>query len=103
MIFMRGSSGGRISPWTPSRLCQSLRVEASLPIERRADDSGEVVVAGLPVERSLDPSGIGDERRRIAGAARAFAHGQLAADHLLHGMDDLAHARAAAVAAVEGR
>ena len=43
----------------------------------------------LPAQGRLDAAGVGDQRRRVAGAARAFHHRQRPARHPFHALHHL--------------
>ena len=64
------------------------------------EDIVEVGVAGGPVEFAANFFGAGDERGRIAGAARGFYEGDFPAGDAACGGDDFADARAGAVAEI---
>src|SRR6185369_9314992 len=93
-IFI-GRSSPRATPLTGGEL--------PFPRERGLDDVLEVVVARLPAERRADARGARHERRRISGSARGFPfRNRMSRDRFDHGQE-LAHAVAAAVAAVQRR
>src|SRR5262249_30384279 len=72
------------------------------PIEGMPDDGIEIVEPGFPAQHREHLVRPGDERRRIAGAARLHLHDERAAGDPLHALDDLAHAVAVPVADVQG-
>src|SRR6516165_5764118 len=75
--------------------------ELALPRERGLDDVLETVVARLPTEQRADPRGAGDQRGRVTRSSRLFAlRDRVSRDGLDHAQQ-LAHAVAAAVAAVQ--
>ena len=71
------------------------------PIHRRLDDEAKVVEARPPAETLADAAVGGDQRRRIAGAARPDPPFQAALGDRAHRFQNLAHGEAMAVAAIE--
>ena len=57
-----------------------------LPFNRRADDEFQVVMTGAPIEALLDFVGVGDQCRRITGAARGAADIEAVARRLFDGL-----------------
>src|SRR5262249_29070707 len=76
--------------------------QRALPGERVADDGRQIIELGPPAERRANLIGAGDEGGGIAGTRRRVEHREILAGDLLHGIDDLEHRIAAAVAAIEG-
>src|SRR3954466_3079271 len=72
-----------------------------MPFPGGGDDALQLGIAGFPAELLPGARGVGDELRRIAGAARADGFWNRMAGNLAAGVDDLPHAVAAAGAQVE--
>src|SRR3569623_2039149 len=89
-----GASGGDVL---------ELAGQLAFPGERMRDDRVEVLELRLPVEARMDALDIGDQRRRIAVAARRDVDLEVDAADALDRRAPLAHRGAAAIAAVEGR
>src|SRR5437763_4098316 len=76
--------------------------QPALPGERMRDDGIEVVEFGRPAELPAQAAAVGDNRRRVAGAAARKPHGKIAAAHALDRVDHGQNGTAVPVAAVEG-
>src|SRR3569832_122495 len=89
-----GASGGDVL---------ELAGQLAFPGERMRDDRVEVLELRLPVEARMDALDIGDQRRRIAVAARRDVDLEVDSADALDRGDHLEHQGAAAIAADEGR
>src|ERR1700674_4794385 len=73
------------------------------PCQRMGDDGVEVLELRAPIESRANALDIGHQGRRIAGAASAYLHREVATACTPHRIDYLEHRRPAAIAAVECR
>src|SRR5262249_36873299 len=71
------------------------------PGERVSDDGVEILESGAPGQRSINAVDIGDQRRRVAGAAVGDIDAEITPTDAADRGDDLEHRGAAAVTAVE--
>ena len=98
-------------PWAPNERPASRRagrarvrsaaiVQAPLPIERLPDDLVEIVALRAPAQLAPHALGLGDDRRRVAGAPPDMVDREIDAGDALDDVDDFLDRRAVAVAAI---
>src|SRR5437867_2444611 len=75
--------------------------EPAFPRQGMLDNDVEIVELRRPAELSAQAPAVGDDRRRIAGAAGGEPHGKIAPAHAFDRLDHVEDRGAVSVAAIE--